>query len=68
MTSSGMVKESAMNEIKQKHHQIVIEELWLRYYNDYLYEHGVISEQEYRQMFVAIIERTGKLKKKLKVR
>ena len=27
-----------------------IEELWLNYFNSYLFEHGTISENEYKRM------------------
>jgi len=57
-----------MSDTKQKELKLVTEEFWLRYYNDYIFKHGVISEREYRKMFVMIIERTAKLKKKLKAK
>ena len=63
-----MVKEKDMSDTKQELQRIVKEEFLLRYYNDYLFKHGTITEQEHRRMFVLIIERTAKLKKKLRVR
>ena len=35
----------------------VAEDLWLSYFNRYLYEHGVITEQERNKMVVKIAER-----------
>lgn len=35
----------------------VAEDLWLSYFNRYLYEHGVISEQDYGKMAAKIAER-----------
>ena len=33
------------------------EDLWLSYFNRYLYEHGVITEQEHNRMVAKIAER-----------
>ena len=33
-----------------------IEELWLNYFNSYLFEHGTISENEYKRMTEKIAE------------
>ena len=38
----------------------VIEELWLNYFNSYLFEHGAISENEYKRMTEKIAEKTAR--------
>lgn len=53
--------------MSERERTILLEEIWLRYYNDYLLKHGVITEYVHRQMFVKIIERTAKLKRQAKV-
>lgn len=37
-----------------------IEELWLNYFNNYLFEHGTISENEYKRMTEKIAEKTAR--------
>lgn len=37
------------------------ENAWLNYLNRYLWEHGTISEKEYKQMTEKIATRTSKL-------
>ena len=37
-----------------------IEELWLSYFNNYLFEHGTISENEYKRMTEKIAEKTAR--------
>lgn len=48
---------------KERYKKVICEELWLRYFNDTLRKKNIISEWEYRMMFVKIIERTGFLLK-----
>ena len=36
------------------------EELWLNYFNRYLFEHGTISEREYKKMTEMIAARNDK--------
>jgi len=45
--------------------RIVSEELWLNYFNNYLFKEGVITERLYWKMFVKILERTAQKKKAL---
>lgn len=37
---------------------VIIEQLWLTYYNDTLYAHGLLVESRYRAMQRAIWQRT----------
>lgn len=48
----------------ERKNDIIMEELWLRYYNDTLFRHGLITETERNKMAVAIKERTSELVKK----
>ena len=36
------------------------EDIWLNYFNQYLYEHGTITEKEYNRMTEKIAARTAK--------
>lgn len=45
--------------------KIISEELWLTYFNNYLFKKGVITEREYWIMFNMIIQRTARKKKAL---
>lgn len=38
----------------------VAEDIWLNYFNQYLYEHGTITEKEYNRMTEKIAARTAK--------
>ena len=42
------------------HEAPTIEELWLNYFNSYLFEHGTISENEYKRMTEKIAEKTAR--------
>lgn len=44
--------------------RLVAEEFLLRYYNDYLLSHGVITENEHRKMLVKITQHSASLKAK----
>lgn len=50
---------------KEQYKKVICEELWLRYFNDTLRKNNIISEKEYRMMFVKIVDRTGSLLKGL---
>ena len=39
--------------------RIVAETIWLNYFNKQLFQHGTITEKEYRRMFEKIIVREG---------
>ena len=47
--------------------QIVTEELWLNYFNNYLLKNGVITERMYMKMFLKILQRTSQKKKALNI-
>ena len=40
----------------------VAEDIWLDYFNEYLYTHGVISGQQYRRMCEQLAARRQKMK------
>ena len=40
------------------------EDVWLNYFNKYLFEHGTISEQEYKKMTEKIAARKAKLSRR----
>lgn len=50
---------------KQKR-KLVAEEIWLDYFNRYLYEHKTISYKEYLRMNEKIAEHIGKKEKRLR--
>lgn len=39
-----------MENIKESLPEALVRRTWLHYYNDYLREHGVITEEEWRKM------------------
>lgn len=43
-------KASPSKSMSEQEKQSIFERLWLTYYNDTLYEKGVISEREHRKM------------------
>jgi len=47
--------------------QIVTEELWLNYFNNYLLKNGVITERMYMKMFLKILQRTSQKKKAINI-
>lgn len=51
------------DEGKAKCKRAALEELWLKYYNDTLRKHGLITELEHRKMSLKILERTRMLLK-----
>ncbi len=44
----------------QQRKKLVAEEIWLHYFNDYLHDHGVISEREYLRMKLTIDQHCSK--------
>ena len=46
------------NEEREKR---MAEDIWLNYFNRYLFEHGTISEKEYKKMVEKITNRKAKL-------
>lgn len=57
----GFGKERSMaSEESKKAEKALAEEIWLTYFNNYLYEHGVITETERNRMFGMILERKSR--------
>lgn len=53
--------ENTHSEISQQRQRSMMEQLWLTYYNDTLYEKGVITEDERNKMRIKIKSRTRQL-------
>ncbi|MFR5967571.1 MAG: hypothetical protein ACLUGA_03595 [Oscillospiraceae bacterium] len=53
--------ENTHGEISQQRQRSIMEQLWLTYYNDTLYEKGVITEDERNKMRIKIKSRTRQL-------
>lgn len=53
--------ENTHSEISQQLRRSIMEQLWLTYYNDTLYEKGVITEDERNKMRIKIKSRTRQL-------
>lgn len=53
--------ENTHSEISQQRRRSIMEQLWLTYYNDTLYEKGVINEDERNKMRIKIKSRTRQL-------
>jgi hypothetical protein len=54
---------SDTTKVRVEPEQDVIERLWLLYFNDTLYAHGLISETERNQMHSRINARTSKTRR-----
>lgn len=50
---------------KEQKRKLVAEEIWLDYFNRYLYERKTITHEEYLQMTRKITEHIGKKRKRL---
>lgn len=53
--------ENTHGEISQQRQRSMMEQLWLTYYNDTLYEKGIITEDERNKMRIKIKNRTRQL-------
>ncbi len=53
--------ENTHGEISQQRQRSMMEQLWLTYYNDTLYEKGIITEDERNKMRIKIKSRTRQL-------
>jgi hypothetical protein len=53
-----LVKKVLTDEEREKQYA---EDAWLQYFNRYLFEHGTISEKEYKLMIEKIASRKSKL-------
>ena len=58
-----MADERAENKITEQKKQSVLERLWLTYYNNTLYEKGVITEAQRNQMRLAIKRRAASMER-----
>ena len=56
-----MDNDRQISERKTRSVRSTIEQLWLTYYNDTLYEKGVITEDERNKMRIKIKSRTRQL-------
>ena len=52
------MKKALSDEEREKR---FAEDVWLDYFNQYLFEHGTISEKEYKRMTEKIATRRAKL-------
>lgn len=50
-------------EISEQRRRSVLEQLWLTYYNDTLYEQGVITEDERNKMRIKIKSRARQMER-----
>lgn len=50
-------------EISEQQRRSVLEQLWLTYYNDTLYEQGVITEDERNKMRIKIKSRARQIER-----
>ena len=60
MKRGELVKKALLSDDREKR---VAEDMWLNYFNRYLFEHGTISEKEYKKMTEKIATRKAKLSK-----
>ena len=58
------MKRALSEEEREKLEVRFAEDVWLNYFNRYLFEHGTISEQEYKKMTEKITARGAKLSRK----
>ena len=60
MKRGELVKKVLLSEERERG---FAEDIWLNYFNHYLFEHGTISEKEYKKMVEKIATRRAKLSK-----
>ncbi len=58
-----MAAEANDRYISEKKKNLIMDQLWLTYFNDSLYKNGVITENEYDKMRVIIKNRSLSLEK-----
>ena len=58
MKRGERVKKALTNEDREKR---FAEDAWLNYFNRYLFEHGTITEKEYKKMTEIIATKKSKL-------
>ena len=52
------MKKALLDDAQEKR---AVEDIWLNYFNHYLFEQGTISEKEYQKMTEKIVIRSAKL-------
>ncbi|MBQ5889457.1 MAG: hypothetical protein IIW73_00685 [Clostridia bacterium] len=52
------MKKALLGEERER---LLSEDLWLNYFNQYLFENGTITEKEYKKMVEKIANRKAKL-------
>ena len=50
--------------LSEEREKALAEDIWLNYFNRYLFEHGTISEREYKKMTEMIVARNDKKSRK----
>ena len=55
------MKKALTEEEREKIEQRFVQDVWLNYFNQYLFEHGTISEKEYKKMTEKIAMRKSSL-------
>jgi len=58
-----MAAETNAYHISEKKKNLIMDQLWLTYFNDSLYKNGVITENEYDKMRVIIKNRSLSIEK-----
>ncbi len=58
-----MAAEANDRYISEKKKNLIMDQLWLTYFNDSLYKNGVITENEYDKMRVIIKNRSLSIEK-----
>ena len=58
MKRGEIVKKVLSDEQRERY---FAEEMWLRYFNQYLFDSGTITEKEYKKMTEKIVARMAKL-------
>jgi len=58
-----MAAEANACHISEKKKNLIMDQLWLTYFNDSLYKNGVITENEYDKMRVIIKNRSLSIEK-----
>jgi hypothetical protein len=56
-------KETKKNKMTEQKKESVLQKLWLTYYNDTLYERGLITEDERNKMRVMIKTRASSMER-----
>ena len=60
-----MAAEANACHISEKKKNLIMDELWLTYFNDSLYKNGVITKDEHNRMRVIIKNRSMSIEKQV---